>query len=103
MTTTPVLAFPDFSNEFIIETNACETGIDALLSQFGHPLANFNKGLSTTNQNLSTYEKKSWQSSWQLINGEAICTKIYSLSRLTTKACVKFKIRPCSLICKEKQ
>jgi hypothetical protein len=29
-----------------------------VLSQFGHPLAYFSKGLSTTNQKLSTYEKE---------------------------------------------
>jgi hypothetical protein len=58
MTTTHVLAFPDFSKEFVVETDACDTGIGAVLSQEGHHLAYFSKGLSVNNQKLSTYEKE---------------------------------------------
>jgi hypothetical protein len=58
MTTTPVLAFPEFSKEFVVETDACDIGIGAVLSQEGHPIAYFSKGLSATNQKLSTYEKE---------------------------------------------
>jgi hypothetical protein len=58
MVSTPVLAFPDFSKEFIVETNACDTGIGAVLTQEGHPIAYFSKGLSIANQRLSTYEKE---------------------------------------------
>jgi hypothetical protein len=36
---------------------AKKTGCD-MLSQEGHPIAYFNKGLSATNQKLSTYEKR---------------------------------------------
>jgi hypothetical protein len=39
MTTTLVLVFLDFSKEFVVETDACETGIGAVLSQEGHPIA----------------------------------------------------------------
>jgi hypothetical protein len=58
MTTTPVLAFPDFSKEFFIETDTCDTWIGDVLSQSGHPIAYFSKGLSKTNKKLSTYEKE---------------------------------------------
>jgi hypothetical protein len=58
MTTTPVLACPDFAKKFVIETYACEIGFGAVLSQEGHPIAYFSKGLSPTNQKLSTYEKE---------------------------------------------
>jgi hypothetical protein len=43
---------------FTIKTDACETGIGAVLTQEGHPIAYFSKGLSIANQKLSTYEKE---------------------------------------------
>jgi hypothetical protein len=58
ITTTPVLTFPDFSKEFTVETDACDSGIGVVLSQDGHPIAYFSKGLSVANQRLSTYEKE---------------------------------------------
>jgi hypothetical protein len=58
MTTTHVLAVPNFTKEFVIETDACETGIGVVLSQEGHPIAYFSKCLSATNQKLSTYENE---------------------------------------------
>jgi hypothetical protein len=58
MISTPVLAFPDFSKVFTIETDACEAGIGVVLTHQGHPLAYFSKGLSIANQILSTYEKE---------------------------------------------
>jgi hypothetical protein len=58
MTTTLILAFSDFSKELVIETYACDTGIGVVLSQNGHPISYFSKGLSVTNQKLSTYEKE---------------------------------------------
>jgi hypothetical protein len=57
VTSTPVLAFPNFSNEFVVEIDACDNGIGAVLSQDDHPIAYFSKGLSVTNQKLCTYEK----------------------------------------------
>jgi hypothetical protein len=58
MSTTHVLTFLDFAKEFIVETDVCDTGIGALLTQEGHPIAYFSKGLSIFNQKLSTYEKE---------------------------------------------
>jgi hypothetical protein len=58
MTSTPVLAFPNFSNEFVVETDACDNGIGTVLSQDDHPIAYFNKSLSITNKKISTYEKE---------------------------------------------
>jgi hypothetical protein len=58
MASTPVLAFPDFSKEFIVETDACDTRIGVVLTQDGHPIAYFGKGLSSANQKLSTYDKE---------------------------------------------
>jgi hypothetical protein len=58
MTSTPVLSFPDFSKVFVIETDASDTGIGAVLIQEGHPIVYFSKGLSISNQRLSTYKKE---------------------------------------------
>jgi hypothetical protein len=58
MVNMPVLALPDFDRPFTIETDACDTGIGAVLVQDGHPLAYFSKALGVRNQRLSTYEKE---------------------------------------------
>lgn len=58
MINTPVLALPDFSRQFTVKTDACATGIGAVLSQEGHPVAYYNKALSVANQQLSIYEKE---------------------------------------------
>lgn len=55
---TPVLALPDFSRPFSIETDACDTGVGAVLVQDGHPIAYLSKALGVKNQRLSIYEKE---------------------------------------------
>jgi hypothetical protein len=57
LTSTPVLALPDFSKKFTIETDACDRGIGAVLMQEGHPLAFLSKALGPKQRVLSTYEK----------------------------------------------
>ena len=54
----PVLALPDFSKLFELETDACDKGIGAVLMQGGMPIAYYSKALCPKNQRLSTYEKE---------------------------------------------
>ncbi|WVZ90589.1 hypothetical protein U9M48_036876 [Paspalum notatum var. saurae] len=53
-----VLALPDFSLPFVIETDASGHGIGAVLMQQGHPIAYISKALGPRSQGLSTYEKE---------------------------------------------
>lgn len=56
--TAPVLAIPDFSKPFAVETDAYHIGVRAVLLQAGHPLAYVSKPLGVKTQGLSTYEKE---------------------------------------------
>lgn len=58
MSSTPVLALPNFEADFTIETDASGTGIGAVLSQGGRPIANISKGLGGRKRAWSTYEKE---------------------------------------------
>lgn len=54
----PVLALPDFSKQFHIQTDASDSGVGAVLLQDGHPLAFVSKSLGPRTSALSTYEKE---------------------------------------------
>jgi hypothetical protein len=54
----PVLALLDFEQEFVLETDACDKGVGAVLMQRGHPIAFLSKSLGPKNQSLSTYDKE---------------------------------------------
>lgn len=58
LVTAPVLALPDFNKQFVIETDASDYGVGAVLQQDGHPLAFLSKPLGPRNKGLSTYEKE---------------------------------------------
>ncbi|KAM3402096.1 hypothetical protein ACQJBY_006196 [Aegilops geniculata] len=54
----PVLRLPDFNKQFVIDTDACDYGVGAILQQEGHPIAYMSKPLAPKNRGLSTYEKE---------------------------------------------
>lgn len=58
MTTAPVLSMPDFDLPFVIETDACEVGIGAVLMQQGHLIAFLSNALSNQNLGLFVYENE---------------------------------------------
>jgi hypothetical protein len=58
MMSTPVLALPNFDGSFVVETDACEDGIGAILMQRHRPTAYLSKALSVKNKGLSIYDKK---------------------------------------------
>jgi hypothetical protein len=58
MSQTPVLILPDCNKPFVIETDACDDGIGAVLLQQGHPVAYLSKALGVNNKKLPIYEKE---------------------------------------------
>lgn len=58
MSTTPVLHLQKFQKKFVVETDACGSGIGAVLMQDNHPLAFLSKPLSVDHLQLSIYEKE---------------------------------------------
>jgi hypothetical protein len=58
MTTTPILAMPNFNEPFTIESDASGTSIEAVLSQQGQSIAFMSHALGITKQSWSVYAKE---------------------------------------------
>jgi hypothetical protein len=58
MSTTPVLTLPDFNIPFVVETDASEVGVGAVLMQKDQPVAFLSKALGPAHQKLFIYEKE---------------------------------------------
>lgn len=58
MTQAPVLALPDFTMPFTLETDVSQFGIGAVLMQKGRPIAYLSKAIAPQHLGWSTYEKE---------------------------------------------
>lgn len=58
MTQAPLLALPYFLKAFLLSTDACDSGIGAVLMQDSRPISLLMKVLGVKNRALSTYEKE---------------------------------------------
>ncbi|XP_060210958.1 uncharacterized protein LOC132637972 [Lycium barbarum] len=58
MTTPLVLALPDFNKPFVLEVDACNSGVGVVLMQERRPLAFMSQMLSKRHMGLSIYEKE---------------------------------------------
>jgi hypothetical protein len=54
----PVLALPNFKKQFVVETDASDKGVGAVLMQDNHPIAYLSKALGPKAQAMSAYEKE---------------------------------------------
>lgn len=60
ISSTHILALPNFNKSFVLEIDDSNVGIGAVLMQDGRPLAFLSKALPPRKKGLSTYEKELW-------------------------------------------
>lgn len=90
LTQAPVLSIPNFTKQFIIETDASTVAVGAVLPQDKHPIAYFSKKLCPRMQKASTYIRELYAitttiAKWRhyLLGGKfLICTDQQSLRSL---------------------
>jgi hypothetical protein len=70
MSTPPDLALPSFDKVFVLEIDACNTGLGAGLMQEGKPIAFFSLSLGPKASGLSIYEKEALAILQALKNGD---------------------------------
>ena len=58
MSQVPVLAMPDFHKTFVVETDASQCGLGAVLMQDTHPIAYYSKTLGKRASNKPIYKKE---------------------------------------------
>ena len=67
MCTSPVLQAPDFDKPFVLQTDASDRGVGAVLSQYDgsgteHPVAYYSRKFLPREERYSTVERSVWQS-----------------------------------------
>lgn len=72
MTSAPVLNFLDFSKQFEVETDACNTGIGAVLIQEKHPISFYSSKISGRMAAASVYIKEMYAITQSVRNGDII-------------------------------
>ncbi len=83
LTSEPVLRAPDFNSSFLVQTDASDTGVGAVLSQVQdgeeHPVVYISRKLSTTEQRYAAVEKEALAVKWAVLE-----LKYYLLGRKFT-------------------
>lgn len=82
MTEAPILALPNFDEEFVLETDASRLGIGVILSQHGHPICYYSKKFGPRMMSTSTYVHETCAITSASRNGALICWVVNSLSLL---------------------
>nr|GEW43544.1 Ty3/gypsy retrotransposon protein [Tanacetum cinerariifolium] len=58
LSTTPILSLPDFTQEFVVEADASNYGIGAVLLQHNRPISYFSRKLGPIMRTAATYQKE---------------------------------------------
>lgn len=58
ITNAPVLAYPDFTKQFVLTTDASNIAVGGVLSQSGHPIGYYSRTLNSAERNYSTIERE---------------------------------------------
>ena len=66
----PILTIPNFTQPFIVETDASNKGLGGVLMQQGRPLAFLSQTLSDRAKKNQFMRENSWLLCWQYRNGD---------------------------------